>query len=103
MIRFYGYCIDTHKTILYILVCGGFFALISFLLFSVRLLLNSLNSYLRGKDILLIVLFLIIFFIALKTAGVINFLLLRYIFVIVNYYGEFCSEKQYFDPSLGNI
>lgn len=84
----YGYYIDTHNIFLYILVCGGFLSLLSFLIFLSFIFLKCFRSYRYRGEVLPLVLFLILLFIASKTGGVITFLLFWFILAIINSYRE---------------
>ena len=86
IINLYGIYIDTHNIFLYFLVCGGFFSLIIFLFFIMKIFSNCLKCYFNDKEILPLIFLLIMLFIAAKTGGVITFLLFWFILAIVNSY-----------------
>ena len=77
--------IDTHNIFVYIAVCGGALGFSLFVFFLMRILKNAYYSYKMG-DVLPLLLFINIIFLASKTGGVLTYLLMWYIFSVVYSY-----------------
>ncbi len=92
MFQRFSYLSDAHNLFLYILISGGFISFILFILFMFGLLRKSLSAF-RNKKSLNITLFIFMFFLASKTGGVITYLIMWYVFAIIN---------SYVAPSLNN-
>lgn len=80
--KYIGKYLDTHNIFLYILVCGGWLSLLIFNLFLLNILKKSIKTYRNSGDILGLLLFSIIIFIASKTGGAITYLLFWFILAI---------------------
>tara|TARA_R110000751_G_scaffold148623_2_gene253446 strand:+ start:7073 stop:8233 length:1161 start_codon:yes stop_codon:yes gene_type:complete len=86
-----GYPIDTHNLLLYIAACGGISSLILFLLFYFKLI-SIAFAKLKTKDVIPFALLLNITLIALKTGGVLTYLIMWYVFSLVYSYKSFKLE-----------
>lgn len=81
----YGSFIDTHNIILYLAVSGGVVAVSLFMYFCYSLLSSAWRSF-QGGDIFPFVLFLNIMIVALKTGGVLTYLVMWYLFAMIASY-----------------
>ena len=91
--KYIGKYLDTHNIFLYVLVCGGWLSLIIFIIFLLRIMLNSLRAYFLSKDLLALLLFLVIIFIASKTGGAITYLLFWFVLAVANSYKAIQYER----------
>ena len=80
-----GYPIDTHNILLYVAACGGISSLILFLLFYFELI-SIAYAKLKTKDVIPFALLLNITLIALKTGGVLTYLIMWYVFSLIYSY-----------------
>lgn len=77
--------LDTHNLFIYLLVCGGSMALITYLFFLVRLFKKSYLQY-KNKNILPMILFVFFIFLMAKTGGIITYLIMWYFLAFINSY-----------------
>jgi len=88
-----GYYIDAHNLLLYLAVSGGVVALVLFLFFLMQVMTSAWVSFKNG-NVIALVLFIEIMVIALKTGGVMTYLLMWFVFSII-YSCAFLGRKCY--------
>lgn len=81
----YSSTADTHNIFLYISICGGFISLILFILFLRIISINAFKNFKTG-DPFSLTLLLIILILVSKTGGVLTYLVMWYIFAVINSY-----------------
>jgi len=84
----YSKPIDAHNLFIYLLATGGFISLILFLLFLRTLYFKSYYLLKRKGDVFFLAIFLFIIFLASKTGGVFTYLVMWYLFAIINSIGQ---------------
>jgi len=83
MIERYSMEFDTHNLFIYFLVTGGFTSFLLFIYFLKKLFLKSIINFKNGSSLTLIIFAFLIFLIS-KTGGVLTYLMLWYLFSIIN-------------------
>lgn len=85
----FGHYIDPHNMFLYVFACGGILALITLLVFIGKLMLDiyKILSYSAFP----FALFLLVLFVAVKTGGVLTYIVMWYFFGVAKSY---CLEKK---------
>ncbi len=94
MHRRYGYYLDPHNMYLYVFVCGGFFAMLALVVFFIKIFGDTFNL-LKHRTAFPFALFFMVVFIALKTGGVLTYIIMWYFLAIVKSYTISYKEKKF--------
>lgn len=79
-----GIFIDAHNLFIYLLVTGGFLALLLFVYFLYNIFIKNIRQYKTNKNIIYLLIFFSMIFVMGKTGGVLTYLILWYFLACIN-------------------